>query len=588
MFMHFSMCTFAPSGGCEQDTACRSNPPSLFNPTALNTTQWMETAVALGAKEICLTAHHTGGFALFQTDHTNYSIRQSPYKAGQGDIVKEFTDSCRDYNITPCLYFINAWDCWESADTADLYLERTLGMLSDLMNHSRYGKIGRFWFDQYGFRSHPGQSPVDLFPAAWPKIVEHVHSTSPGTMMLPGPDGCLTPGEGGNGAYPVYNYVDDTLLCSYPNAPAYEPNPNGSIFVPFESDLSIQNPGDAWFYHKGHVYDTSSNLFEKYLTTAGRGSHFILNVPPNTTGVVPDEFVASVTGLGDAVRDSFGANVGTTTGSAALSGPCDGLVIVVASTGAAFDAVQLIEDQTNGQSVLAYTLELQSQKGGSWTKVDIDPRLGGQTIGGKNIVVLPPSIAGVTTSSTAGASVRFKCTAAIGGPVAHVSIASMSLHKLVAPPVPPPPPGKAVSLRSFWSAKGNDTAPVAVRPTSVYTTKGYTLAGSEATVFDGPAPDGDASVEVRLVYDIKINDNSMAPMTANPKFMPAGYADEATQDRCHVYVESKAGRIPIDVFYSDARKDLWVLASPASRATALAKGYTFVGNLGYGLPIATP
>jgi len=66
MFMHFSMCTFAPSGGCEQDTACRSNPPSLFNPTALNTTQWMETAVALGAKEICLTAHHTGGFALFQ------------------------------------------------------------------------------------------------------------------------------------------------------------------------------------------------------------------------------------------------------------------------------------------------------------------------------------------------------------------------------------------------------------------------------------------------------------------------------------------------------------------------------------------
>lgn len=201
----------------------------------------------------------------------------------------------------------------------------------------------------------------------------------------------------------------------------------------------------------------------RYLTTAGRGSHFILNVPPNTTGVVPDEFVASVTGLGDAVRDSFGANVGTTTGSAALSGPCDGLVIVVASTGAAFDAVQLIEDQTNGQSVLAYTLELQSQKGGSWTKVDIDPRLGGQTIGGKNIVVLPPSIAGVTTSSTAGASVRFKCTAAIGGPVAHVSIASMSLHKLVAPPVPPPPPGKAVSLRSFWSAKGNDTAPVAVR-----------------------------------------------------------------------------------------------------------------------------
>ena len=219
-----------------------------------------------------------------------------------------------------------------------------------------------------------------------------------------------------------------------------------------------------------------SVLGDRYLATAGRGSHFILNVPPNTTGVVPDEFVASVAGLGVAVRGSFGANVGTATGSAApseLSGPCNELEIVVASTGAAFDAVQLVEDQTAGQGVLAYTLELQSQKGGSWTQVHIDPSLGGQTIGEKNIVVLPPQgVADVATPSsgstatapnTAGASVRFKCTEAIGGPARHVGIASISLHKLVAPPVPPPPPGKLVALRSFWSSKGNDTAPVAVR-----------------------------------------------------------------------------------------------------------------------------
>ena len=57
------MCTFAPKGGCEQDTACRSNPASLFDPSALDTTQWLRTAKALGAKEVCLTAHHTGGFA---------------------------------------------------------------------------------------------------------------------------------------------------------------------------------------------------------------------------------------------------------------------------------------------------------------------------------------------------------------------------------------------------------------------------------------------------------------------------------------------------------------------------------------------
>ena len=70
-------------------------------------------------------------------------------------------------------------------------------------------------------------------------------------MMLPGPDGCLNFGEGGDGVYPVINYVNATLLCSYPgfwkNASdaQYQPSVSGQIYVPYESDLSIQNPGKA-------------------------------------------------------------------------------------------------------------------------------------------------------------------------------------------------------------------------------------------------------------------------------------------------------------------------------------------------------
>jgi alpha-L-fucosidase len=184
MFMHFSMCTFAPKGGCEQDTACRTNPPSLFDPDDVNTTQWMETAAAMGAKEVCLTAHHTGGFALFPSNFTNYTIARSPYKGGHGDIVQAFTASARQFGISPCLYFINAWDCWESEDSPDLYLEKTLGMLTELSNRERYGKIDRFWFDQYGFSSRAGEAPKGLFPAAWDKIVEHVHKVSPVSQVL--------------------------------------------------------------------------------------------------------------------------------------------------------------------------------------------------------------------------------------------------------------------------------------------------------------------------------------------------------------------------------------------------------------------
>lgn len=78
MFLHFSMCTFA---GCEQ-AACHSDLPVLFNPTTVNATQWVETAASLGAQEACLTARHSGGFALWPSAHTNYSVKQSPWKQG--------------------------------------------------------------------------------------------------------------------------------------------------------------------------------------------------------------------------------------------------------------------------------------------------------------------------------------------------------------------------------------------------------------------------------------------------------------------------------------------------------------------------
>ena len=58
-------------------------------------------------------------------------------------------------------------------------------------------------------------------------------------MMLPGPDGCLNPGEGGEGSYPVINYVNDTLHCSYDSSTAQD----GTQYVPYESDLTIQQPG---------------------------------------------------------------------------------------------------------------------------------------------------------------------------------------------------------------------------------------------------------------------------------------------------------------------------------------------------------
>ena len=377
MFVHFSMCTFAQ---CEQDTACRTNPPSLFDPAHLNVTQWLETAAALGATQVCLTARHTGGFALWQTEHGGYGVRQSPWRGGRGDVVQEFTAACRRFGISPCLYFIPAWDCslyWESGGQPATYLNRTLGMLGELLDVQTYGKIDRLWFDQYGWgdrggaQRKNGTSPDGLWPQSWGTIVDFVHAHSPGTAMLPGPDGCLTFGEGGGGAYPVVSYVNDTRLCSYAcpanaaaadrdpgsrqqqrlgcfQGAAYQPDPRGTHFVPYETTMSIQNPGDAWFWHPGHAFDSPAELFRRYLATVGRGAHWILNLPPNTTGIIPEAYVRSATQAGDAIRRSFGADSSVGSTPAAVSGRCAALVVVVKATGGEFDSVVIREDLIAG------------------------------------------------------------------------------------------------------------------------------------------------------------------------------------------------------------------------------------------------
>ena len=79
--------------------------PNVFNPTDLNTDNWMEYSVALGMKEICLTAKHEGGFALWPSEFTPYSVAASSWRGGKGDVLKEFVASAKKWGINICYYF---------------------------------------------------------------------------------------------------------------------------------------------------------------------------------------------------------------------------------------------------------------------------------------------------------------------------------------------------------------------------------------------------------------------------------------------------------------------------------------------------
>ena len=292
--------------------------------------------------------------------------------------------------------------------------------------------------------------------------------------------------------------------------------------------------------------------------TTGRGSHFILNVPPNTTGVIADGFVQAVTALGAAVEASFGpgSEIGSNT---SLPGPCHSYEVLVAATvGGAFDAVVMQETLTTGQSILQYSLDVQGSDG-KWTPV---PTAAGQTVGNKVIDVLPAAAAaagggnGTRRGRAGNTAIRFKCVAAIGGPNTVVSLSSISLHKAV----PPTPPVERVSLRSYYGAAEIDTAPCAFRDSttcSTFTGAHYTLLREEAEVLNTRSENDPATKWVHLQYSLSATDNGLADGT-NPKFSPPGYVDESAVDRMVVFTSGGPGRVKLDSYYSAAKKDFWV------------------------------
>lgn len=218
---------------------------------------------------MCITAHHSGGFALWQTNTTDYGMRQSPYMDGKGDIVKDFVASARAKGVLPCFYIIPGWDSYESkSGKADptAYLKTQLAMITELL--TKYGPISRLWFDFYGMGCHEygADCPTGAFPKGWRNITELVKTISPTTVLtMPGTDGCLLADASNNpelgfGAYPSWYYNQgygldgrgwnpvNPILCK-PEEPTDALAASGLLrWGLHEADMTIQNPGDAWFW----------------------------------------------------------------------------------------------------------------------------------------------------------------------------------------------------------------------------------------------------------------------------------------------------------------------------------------------------
>ena len=297
IFFHFGMNTFT---GREWGDGTES--PSLFNPTELDVEQWIKTIKDGGFTTAILTAKHHDGFCLWQTKYTEHSVKNSPYKNGQGDIVREFTEACQKHGIKAGIY-LSPWDrhekTWGSPEYNDFYV----GQLTELLTN--YGKIWECWWDGAG-------STEAVYD--WERWAKTVRSLQPDAVIFgslgatPWVDVRWVGNEKGIAGKPCYATIDPYSLVVENTKELNRGKLGGERFIPAEVDVSIR-PG--WFYHSeqdGQVR-TPENLIELWFTSIGSNAGLLLNLPPDKRGLIHENDALAVRKFNEILNRTLSNNL---------------------------------------------------------------------------------------------------------------------------------------------------------------------------------------------------------------------------------------------------------------------------------------
>ncbi len=366
LFIHFGLSTYTG-----QSAGDGKQPASMFNPTNLDCEQWMKVAKDMGATYVMLTARHEGGMCLWPSETTDYCVKKSPWKNGQGDVIKEYVAAARKYGLKVGLYHSSWHDAnqfnWhnenyfaDKPDELEKFTRLELQQLTELL--SNYGDIDMMWFDHHGC-PHAG---ADQF---WKRVNLLVGALQPNCMIF-GPDYWINGGHAGGANYPLWygaNRGDETMHTRVVNDESKHGNPYGKFFVAWEANTPFSG---NWFYNGPGVASVET-MVEKYYKTIGLGANFLPNFAPDKSGVMPPEVVKSAKEFGDELRKRFGQKI------AGKSGKKEIILSLAKETN--INNIVIMEDVSKGQKVASF--EIDAKKDGKWETI-----YKGQTIGHKHIV----------------------------------------------------------------------------------------------------------------------------------------------------------------------------------------------------------
>ncbi len=382
MFLCLDPCTWQ---GREYDD--HSIPLSEINPAQLDTDQWCEVAKSFGAKQILFVAKHTGGFCWWQTDTSDYSIKNTPYKNGQGDVLDELAQSCRKHGLKLGVYIYPGDDQWgagigsggRTKDPAkqEAYAQVLRQQWTEVL--TRYGEVSEVWFD--------GSCVIE--------VGDILEKHAPKAMVFQGPHATLRwPGnEKGIAPYPTWQTVSRADAKSGGSTGQHS-DPDGDAWLPMEMDTTLLDHKWFWAPNTDHMLKPLDHLMDIYYKSVGRGCVLLLDATPDTAGLIPEAHIERYREFGEAIRRIYANKKGETAGT--------GRAIELRFDSPA-DVNHLItmEDIRHGHVVRAYGID--GLVNGEWTKL-----VEGSSVGYKRIDT-------IDTVHVEG--LRLRVTEAVGEPV---------------------------------------------------------------------------------------------------------------------------------------------------------------------------
>lgn len=380
MFFHYDIPIFG--GGKAPD-------PNRYNPELLDTDQWMEAAKAYGAKYVVLTAKHGAGFMQWQSDIYPYGVKQSKWRDGKGDLVRDFVNSARKYGLLPGLYVamhynwflgvrggkpagtVNAEGYYGIGPEAQKkYVASCEAVLNELL--SNYGELFEIWFDG-------GVLPPEQ---GGPRALEIIERLQPNAILFQGPKQAKNiirwvGNERGVAPYPCWATGRDVTQSDgikEAKGERYSGTPDGLKWMPGECDVPLGHGKWLCTDHPKRPYWTMEELMTKYDCSVGRNCNLILNAAPRQNGLVAENEMKIYEEFGRRIKGRYANLLSKTEGEG------ERVELAIPKDKGPVNQVVLMERIERGERVREFTLEAKSGDG-EWREI-----YKGSCIGHKHIV----------------------------------------------------------------------------------------------------------------------------------------------------------------------------------------------------------